>query len=296
MGAAAALIIGCKSTYLPHVFFLLAAYYLLRCRDVGIARVLAELSTSGVTCILLLPWAIAMRMTSGTAFYPIFGHGYDYSAYYHLPPTWTFHTRGALLKVFGFVLPLVPFLIAEIVMMRFQMAERETTSGAASPAEGRVQRTATLALVVAAIAGSIFAGLVTGGDSLRRYNYPCVLPALLFLLLSALSQARTPTSAMAALVPARHRRAAALLVRLHAALGEHLSRDEEGPLGVRAPVDYRPSGRAPALCCARAEHPGWRYLPGNAGLPISAALPGAAVPVRGLPRGRQPASRLADPR
>ncbi len=176
IGAATGLTIGCKSTYLPHAFFFCVGYYALRCRELGIRRTVTELGIAAAVCIaLLLPWAIAMRSTSGTAFYPVFGHGYDYTAYYHLPPTWTFHTRAALLKVFGFTVPLLPFLFFEFY--RFRKSSPEHRDAPAS---------ATLALVAAVIAGSIFTGLVAGGDSIRRYNYPCVLPALLFILLSAL--------------------------------------------------------------------------------------------------------------
>jgi hypothetical protein len=169
LGTSAALVIGCKSTYLPHVFFFGAVFYALAARRRGIPRSLRDLGIAAATAILLLlPWMVAMRMTEGTFFFPL-GHGFDYTAYYHFPPASTFHTHGELLKVLVFALLLVPFVwLAMLVRRKDSFAD------------------AAVAMTAAALLGSLVTGYVAGGDSLRRYNYPCVLPALLLVLLLGL--------------------------------------------------------------------------------------------------------------
>jgi hypothetical protein len=109
-----------------------------------------------------------MRMIEGTFFFPL-GHGFDYTAYYHLLPASTFHTRGELLKMLAFALSLAP-----VVWLAMLVRRRDPLSDAA------------VAMTAAALLGSLVTGYVAGGDSLRRYNYPCVLPALLLVLLLGL--------------------------------------------------------------------------------------------------------------
>ena len=122
--------------------------------------------------LLLLPWMMAMRITEGTFFFPL-GHGFDYTAYYYFPPASTFHTRGELLKVLVFALSLVPFVwLATVVRRKDSFAE------------------AAVAMTSAALLGTLVTGYVAGGDSLRRYNYPCVLPALLLVFLLGLRLAQ----------------------------------------------------------------------------------------------------------
>jgi hypothetical protein len=169
LGTAAALVIGCKSTYLPHVFFFGVTFYALSARRRGITQSVRDLGLAAATAILLLlPWMVAMRMAEGTFFFPL-GHGFDYTAYYHLPPASTFDTRGELLKMLGFALSLAPVVwLAMLVRKKDPFAQ------------------SAVAMTAAALLGSLVTGYVAGGDSLRRYNYPCVLPALLLVLLLGL--------------------------------------------------------------------------------------------------------------
>jgi hypothetical protein len=52
------------------------------------------------------------------------------------------------------------------------------------------ERTRVLAaLTAAALAASVFVGIATGGDSVRRYNYPAILAAILLLYLAACNKA-----------------------------------------------------------------------------------------------------------
>ncbi len=174
IGASAALIIGCKSTYVPHVFFFCAIFYALELRRRSVRRVACDAAVTAILCIVvLLPWAVAMHTMSGTYFYPISGHGYDYTSYYHLPSASSFPSAHELLKIFGLVWALALFLAAEFYLLRDDEL-------AAVP----------IAITAAALLGTIVTGWLTGGDSLRRYNYPCILPALLLILAFALRQRR----------------------------------------------------------------------------------------------------------
>lgn len=165
LGATAAAIASLKSTYLPHgvLFFVFIA--LLHWRRDGVAAGVRTFLLASLGClVVLLPWMIASHAASGTWFYPLLGKGYQYSAYGLFPSPSAGNSLRTITKVCLFNLPLLAVLLVEWLWCE--------------PDE----RTRTLAaLTGAALGASILVGIATGGDSVRRYNYPAILAAMLLL-------------------------------------------------------------------------------------------------------------------
>jgi hypothetical protein len=116
----------------------------------------------------MLPWMVASHAASGTWFFPLLGKGVHYSAYgmYPAPSSLTLHML--LYKVLPFNVPILVVFFAELLW-----GEKDERSSTA------------MALTLAAFVGSTMVGLATGGDSVRRYNFPCILPALLLCFVVA---------------------------------------------------------------------------------------------------------------
>ena len=118
-------------------------------------------------CITMLPWMMASHQTCGTWFYPLLGKGVHFSAYghYRLPSEMT--GKIILTKMIPFCLPLLALFLGELLICE------------------RTERSYSLALLMlTGCIGSVLVGMATGGDSLKRYNFACVLPAicLIFVL------------------------------------------------------------------------------------------------------------------
>lgn len=179
LGTTAATIATFKSTYLPHgiLFFLCIGllHALRRSLPAGLRTVLF----ASLGClVVLLPWMIASHAASGTWFYPLLGKGYQYSAYGLFPPPSSGNSLKIIVKVMLFNVPLVGVLIAE-----WFWCEHD-------------ERTRVLAaLTAAALGASILVGIATGGDSVRRYNYPAILAAILLLYVAASRKANLAPSA-----------------------------------------------------------------------------------------------------
>jgi hypothetical protein len=107
---------------------------------------------------------IAHHSTSGTFFYPTLGPGYEYTAYGLYPAPSGAGVSVIIHKVIPFCIPLLFLLLIEWVL-----GDRDE------------QGEAILALSAAAFSAALLVGIATGGDSVRRYNYPCMLPALVLL-------------------------------------------------------------------------------------------------------------------
>jgi hypothetical protein len=158
VGAVAAM----KSSYVVHGVLFLACIALLRWWKHGFRGMLRFAVPAAIAAVLvMLPWMAANLSTAGTWFYPVLGKGFQYSAYGHYAPP-TDPALGIFLrKVVPFCMPLIALLAAELYW-----GEHD-------------ERTMTVtALMAAALVGSMVNGLATGGDSVRRYNYPCILPAI----------------------------------------------------------------------------------------------------------------------
>ena len=169
IGATAATIASFKSTYLPHGILFCLVIALLHARRRGLRAGLRTILFAGAGCLLvLLPWMIASHAASGTWFYPLLGKGYQYSAYGLFPPPSGGNSLKIIAKVMIFNLPLVAVFLVEW----FWCEPDERTR-------------ALVALTAAALVASVLVGIATGGDSVRRYNYPAIVAAILLLYLAA---------------------------------------------------------------------------------------------------------------
>lgn len=154
-----------KSTYLPHGVIFVACIALFHWRRRGFSTGARTLLFAALGAFLVMaPWMIAHHVTSGTFFYPTLGPGYEYTAYGLYPAPSGAGASVILHKVIPFCIPLLLLLLVEWVL-----GDRD------EPAE------AILALSAAAFSAALLVGIATGGDSVRRYNYPCMLPAIVLL-------------------------------------------------------------------------------------------------------------------
>lgn len=165
LGMVTAAIASTKSTYLPHgvLFVLCIAAILVFTR--GVAAGLRTGLIGALGCLLVLaPWMIAQHATSGTYFYPLLGKGFHYSRYGLYPPPSGFNPKIILHKVLPFNVPLLAILLIEWFW-----------------GEDDEQSRAIFCFTAATLLASLFVGIATGGDSVRRYNYPAIVPTILLL-------------------------------------------------------------------------------------------------------------------
>jgi hypothetical protein len=154
-----------KSTYLPHGVIFVACIALFHWRRRGFPAGVQTLLFAALGAFLVMaPWMIAHHATSGTFFYPTLGPGYEYTAYGLYPAPSGAGISVILHKVIPFCIPLLLLLVVEWIL-----GDRDE------------QGEAILALSAAAFSAALLVGIATGGDSVRRYNYPCMLPALVLL-------------------------------------------------------------------------------------------------------------------
>jgi hypothetical protein len=165
LGAVTAVAATTKSTYLPHGVIFVACISLLHWRRRGFAAAVKTLLLAAVAClVIMIPWMIASHLTSGTWFYPSLGKGYQYSAYGLYPAP----TGAGFAIIVHKVIPFCAPLLLLLALVWF-LGDHDR------PGE------AILALSGAALFATLLVGIGTGGDSVRRYNYPCIIPALLLL-------------------------------------------------------------------------------------------------------------------
>src|SRR5665213_2610847 len=165
LGMTTPAIASTKSTYLPHgvLFVLCIAAFAFSRR--GTAAGLRTLVIGAAGCLLVLaPWMVAQHATSGTYYYPLLGKGFHYSSYGLYPPPSGFNPKIILHKVVPFNIPLLLILLLEWFW-----------------GEDDDQSRAILCFTAATLIASLFVGIATGGDSVRRYNYPAIVPVLLLL-------------------------------------------------------------------------------------------------------------------
>jgi hypothetical protein len=154
-----------KSTYLPHGVIFVASIALFHWRRRGFPAGAQTLLFAALGAfVVMAPWMIAQHSTSGTFFYPTLGPGYEYTAYGLYPAPSGAGVSVIIHKVIPFCIPLLFLFLIEWVL-----GDRDE------------QGEAILALSAAAFGAALLVGIATGGDSVRRYNYPCMLPALVLL-------------------------------------------------------------------------------------------------------------------
>lgn len=155
-----------KSTYLPHAAMFCGMLYLLGGWRNGLSFALRGwfLALAGAL-LVLVPWMIATKATCGTYLYPIFGNGYDITAY-HPFPKHPAHVTKIISAGLFYGTPLVITILLQLFVLR-----RDSRSDA------------FLALSVACLAGTIALDVALGGDTIGRYNFPVIKPVLLLLFL-----------------------------------------------------------------------------------------------------------------
>jgi hypothetical protein len=165
LGIVTGAVASTKSTYLPHGVIFVACLALFHWRRRGLSAGAKTLLFAALGAFLVMaPWMIAHHATSGTFFYPTLGPGYEYTAYGLYPAPSGAGASVIIHKVIPFCIPLLFLFLIEWVL-----GDRD------EPGE------AILALSAAAFSAALLVGIATGGDSVRRYNYPCMLPALVLL-------------------------------------------------------------------------------------------------------------------
>ncbi len=165
LGAVTGVVATTKSTYLPHGVIFVACVAIIHWRRRGLSAGAKTLLLGALGCfIVMAPWMIASHFTSGTWFYPSLGKGYQYSAYGLYPAPSGAGISIILHKVVPFCAPLFLLLALE-----WFLGDRDE------------QGEAILSLSAAALFATLLVGIGTGGDSVRRYNYPCIIPAMLLL-------------------------------------------------------------------------------------------------------------------
>jgi hypothetical protein len=176
LGSVAGAIGTMKSTYLVHSVIFVVAIAIYHARRSGWAAGAKTLLSAALGAFLVMaPWMIANHSASGTFFYPTLGLGYHYDAYGIYPSASAGGLPLVVRKVLPFSLPLLLIFIAEWFLI----------------ARDDEQGNAILALSAAAFAGTILVGIATGGDQVRRYNYPCILPAIILLYVVFCRRANT---------------------------------------------------------------------------------------------------------
>jgi hypothetical protein len=163
LGMLVAAIAGTKSPYIVHAVLFCALFAIYKSWTVRVGAGVQLLALSAAACfVVLLPWMLVNRAETGTMFFPVLGHGFHSSGYHQFQSSARIPLSQVMKKVLPFCAPML--LVAAV---EFVWGERDHwTVGA-------------LLLATAAAIGSMVVGLATGGDSVRRYNYPCMLPAVL---------------------------------------------------------------------------------------------------------------------
>lgn len=166
LGLVAGAVTSMKSTYVvPATTFIVCYAGLVLWRSDGRAAVWKLLAGASLADVaVLLPWMLVNRWAAGTWFYPMLGHGFHYTRWGGFAPPGNYSVHVILFKV-------LPFSVPPLLVFFFGW-----TRGRRDRA-GRVAMTMTLAAAVA----TILIGIATGGDSVRRYNYPALLPGMLLL-------------------------------------------------------------------------------------------------------------------
>jgi len=164
-GMLVAVMIGLKAVYLPHAAIFCAVLLVVLVWQEGVAFAgRAVVGAVGAFVVVLGPWMVAMRRTSGTYLYPLLGKGYHYDAYRRMESVrggpWP---DGTVLLLFA-----VPTVLVLLTMVVCRGPQRRLGVVAA--------------LAIAASVGSLALVWATGGDSPIRYNAPSLVPAMLLVL------------------------------------------------------------------------------------------------------------------
>ncbi len=166
MGGAA---ITLKSTYLP----IIVVFAFISCGLCFSGSTRKKYIVSTVvfwfgSLIMMALWMLAMRQTSGTLLFPIFGRGYDFSAYGIFSSISKFHSTRTFVKIFiqGGILASLAVILSLVVGTK-----------------NRISRISFCVLTASALAITAF-NYKSGGDSIWRYNFPQFFCAVIMFYLA----------------------------------------------------------------------------------------------------------------
>lgn len=192
LGGVTGAVSSMKSTYLAHSVVFVLAVVFFRWRRSGFAAAAKTLLFAVLSALVVMaPWMIANRGASGTFFYPSLGLGYHYDAYGLYPAPSGAGLHVILHKVIPFCLPLFLLFVLEWFLLSRSNTRKQSPDNALDQ-EGE----AILALSIAAFVAAMLVGIATGGDSVRRYNYPCMLPSIILLYVVSCRGARAASYPM----------------------------------------------------------------------------------------------------
>jgi hypothetical protein len=166
-----------KTTFMPAgaVFFLsFFLYQLLRLPDKNRTFARAGFCLTLIV-LLLLPWMVYSRWTSGTLFYPLFGKGYHGSRYgiYLLPTAHMgLHNVLAFLDGLSYTVGLVVVVQVSLVLVAFRRY--------------RDERMIDFIVVLNLLIDFVVIGVGTGGVQMYRYSAFILFAVALFLLMQEL--------------------------------------------------------------------------------------------------------------
>ncbi len=184
IGATVGALSSMKSNYITHGVIFVLCLTVLRWWKRGSKAAALSLAFSALACLItMLPWMVASKQTCGTFFYPLLGKGVHFSAYGQYLSPIHFETHIFLTKVLPFNLPILALALIEWFLCgRGELEERSYV---------------IITFTFAAFIASVIVGQATGGDSVRRYNFPCVLPAVCLFFVLCARRANLPRTSKA---------------------------------------------------------------------------------------------------
>ena len=171
IGITAAAISTLKATYVPAALLACVLYYAGR---LAIERRVSTLARGGICALAialsLFPWMLDQKLKEGTFLFPIFGKGYEASAYGTVPLPSGGHIDFSFNLWVRILALLLPLLVAIVTVF---IAHKKQTQ-----ANRLVVATFSLAMII----GGVAVALATGGDSMERYALPFIAPGFIIFI------------------------------------------------------------------------------------------------------------------
>ncbi|WP_226579086.1 hypothetical protein [Microseira wollei] len=177
-----AAICSLKSTFIPAcglLFISSYAFYIIGAKENRKAAISEFLMASTLVVMFLLPWMISMYQSSGTLFYPILGKGYHGSVYGTFVMPSSEVTPGKAIQITISAIASIYFIALLLLGLICIFPRTRTIVG----------REVFLSVLISAGLGTLIVALAVGGEriSVYRYPFPIIYPAIIFLMVNALS-------------------------------------------------------------------------------------------------------------
>jgi len=205
MATLTAAIIALKNSLIIAVVLTFAFLYVVGARATIRARAVEAMLVAAFALLLLAPWMVDMRRSSGTLLYPLLGHGYHASAYSKFPPvacgnltltnTMSVVRQAAALPSMLVIGALIVFLFSK-------------------PSRGIPDRGATLGAFAAAFLTAVLLSVTSGFEPGQHYDYPLTAAMVVFVLTESLGRYSTGPTREGSFSSARRAALFALLILL----------------------------------------------------------------------------------